>query len=183
MRQGHAQACEGPARGCPPRGRGTQPPRQLGVCARRLTAQAARPSSDPPEAVGNSASSRTPPSRRCSREGSVRRLSKRPRARKFVIPQRRGVRRVAPLFECGARRSQLLPTAPGAVNENDVFGVGHETKDDSQRTKLCPIAAHRRSTAKKRVATSSQTHIYQRITNRRGRTGIYCHINHLRHAP
>ena len=30
---------------------------------------------------------------------------------KFVVAQRRGVRRVAALFECGAGRSQLLPTA------------------------------------------------------------------------
>jgi hypothetical protein len=49
----------------------------------------------------------------------------------FVMTQRRGVRRVATLFECGAGRSQLLPTAKGAVNENDVLGVAHETKDDS----------------------------------------------------
>ena len=41
------------------------------------------------------------------------------------MAQRRGVRRVSTLFECGAGRSQLLPTAPGAVNENDVLGVGH----------------------------------------------------------
>jgi len=47
------------------------------------------------------------------------------------MAQRRGVRRVAPLFECSAGRSQLLPTAPGAVNQHDVFGFGHETKDDS----------------------------------------------------
>ena len=47
------------------------------------------------------------------------------------MAQRRGVRRVAPLFECGAGRSQLLPTAPGAVDHDDVFGFGHETKDDS----------------------------------------------------
>ena len=47
------------------------------------------------------------------------------------MAQRRGVRRVATLFECGAGRSQLLTTAPPAVNQNDVFGVGHETKDDS----------------------------------------------------
>ena len=50
---------------------------------------------------------------------------------KFVMAQRRGVRRVAPLFECGAGRSQLLPTTKAAVNENDVLGVAHGTKDDS----------------------------------------------------
>jgi hypothetical protein len=55
------------------------------------------------------------------------------------MAQRRGVRRVAPLFECGAGRSQLLPTAPGAVNQDDVFGFGHETKDDSQGARQCPI--------------------------------------------
>src|SRR5271155_4212982 len=55
------------------------------------------------------------------------------------MAQRRGVRRVAPLFECGAGRSQLLPTAPGAVDHDDVFGFGHETKDDSQGARHCPI--------------------------------------------
>ena len=44
------------------------------------------------------------------------------------MAQRRGVRHVAALFECGAGRSQLLPTAPGAVDENDVLGVAHENK-------------------------------------------------------
>src|SRR5271155_564686 len=62
-----------------------------------------------------------------------------PWARKFVMAERRGVRRVAPLFECGAGRSQLLPTAPGAVNQDDVFGFGHETKDDSQCARQCPV--------------------------------------------
>ena len=52
------------------------------------------------------------------------------------MAQRRGVRRIAPLFECGAGRSQLLPTAPGAVNQDDVFGFGHETKDDSRGARL-----------------------------------------------
>ena len=47
------------------------------------------------------------------------------------MAQRRGVRRISALFECGASRSQLLPTAPGAVDENDVLGMGHEIKDDS----------------------------------------------------
>jgi hypothetical protein len=48
-----------------------------------------------------------------------------------VMAQRRGVRRVSTLFECGSGLSQLLATAEGAVNQNDVSGVGHETKDDS----------------------------------------------------
>ncbi len=56
------------------------------------------------------------------------------------MAQRRGVRRVAPLFERGAGRSQLLPTAPPAMNQDDVFGFGHETKDDSQGARQCPIS-------------------------------------------
>ena len=59
------------------------------------------------------------------------------------MAQRRGVRRVAPLFECCAGRSQLLPTAPGAVDENDVLVVAHETKDDSQCASRCLILASR----------------------------------------
>ncbi len=55
------------------------------------------------------------------------------------MAQRRGVRRVSTLFECGAGRSQLLPTAPGSVNQDDVFGFGHETKHDSQGARQCPI--------------------------------------------
>src|ERR1700722_14667824 len=61
----------GAYRRCPPPSRDMLPPTQRGVGARRPTAPAARPSSDLPEAVGNPANSRTPPSRRCSPEGLV----------------------------------------------------------------------------------------------------------------
>jgi hypothetical protein len=54
------------------------------------------------------------------------------------------VRRVSTLFECGAGRSQLLPTAPRAVNQDDVFGIGRETTGDSHgfRQQRERLAAH-----------------------------------------
>jgi hypothetical protein len=93
----------------PPPGRGMLPLSQLGVCARRPTAPATRPTSDLPEAVGNPANSRTPPSRRCSREGSVRRFSSRPRARAVRDGAASGC---APCLHALRMRRGPEPTAP-----------------------------------------------------------------------
>jgi hypothetical protein len=49
----------------------------------------------------------------------------------LMMAQRRGMHRVATLFESSPSGSPLLPAAPRAVNQNDVLGVGHETKGDS----------------------------------------------------
>ena len=103
-----ARLC-GSHRGCPPPGRGMLPLSPRGVCARRPTAPAARPSSDLSEAVANPANSRMPPSRRCSPEGLVRRLSSRPRAREVRDGAASGC---APCIRALRMRRGPQPTAP-----------------------------------------------------------------------
>jgi hypothetical protein len=56
----------------------------------------------------------------------------------FVMTERRGVHRVTALFEGRPSRTPTVATGPRAVDENDVLGVGHETKDDSQCARHCP---------------------------------------------
>lgn len=56
----------------------------------------------------------------------------------FVMSQRRGVHGVAALFEGRPSGTPTVATCPRAVDENDMLGVGHETKDDSQGFRQCP---------------------------------------------
>src|ERR1700686_743464 len=49
----------------------------------------------------------------------------------LMMAQRRGMHRVAALFESSLRGSPLLPPTPRAVNQNDMLGVRHEPKRDS----------------------------------------------------
>ena len=48
--------------------------------------------------------------------------------------------RVTALFEGRKSETPTAATRPRAVDENDVLGVGHETKDDSQCARQCPIS-------------------------------------------
>src|SRR4051812_31597920 len=45
--------------------------------------------------------------------------------RQLVVTQRRCMGGEAALLECGAGCSQLLPTAPVAMNQDRVTGIGH----------------------------------------------------------
>ena len=58
-------------------------------------------------------------------------LASPPHPRQFMMAQRRGMHRIATLFEGSPGGGPLLSTAPRAVNQNNVLGVGHELKRDS----------------------------------------------------